>query len=97
MKTESFEEEITKLKNKVVNLKQQVRNFQQSQKTAENKAAFSDADKLIILESALLSVVGTPLLEFITRKVIASFSDDEFWKKHKLESIEKILIALAKK
>ena len=43
MKTESLEE-ITKLKNKVVNLKQQVRNFQQSQKMAENKAAFSDAD-----------------------------------------------------
>lgn len=96
MKTESLEE-ITKLKNKVVNLKQQVRNFQQSQKMAENKAAFSDADKLMILESVLLSVVGTPALEFITRKVIASFSDDEFWKENKNKETDKILLALAKK
>jgi hypothetical protein len=97
MKVEVREEEITKLKNKIINLKQQVRNFQQSQKAAENKAAFSDADKLMILESVLLSIVGTEALEFITRKLIASFADNDFWKDHKHKDTDKILLALAKK
>jgi len=62
MLVQAREEEISKLKNKMANLRAQVRNFQQSQKTAEYKADFSDTDKLMILESVLLSVVGTEAL-----------------------------------
>jgi len=96
MKIEIREEEISKLKNKMANLRAQVRNFQQAQKTAASKAAFSDTEKLIILEGVLLQVVGTEAQEPITRIILAKFSDDAFWDKHKHDNIEKILIALAK-
>jgi len=91
------QEEITKRDNKIKNLNHQIRNIRLLKEAAQAKAVFSDADKLIILEGVLLAVAGTEALEPITRKVLASFSDDEFWKKHRHESIEKILIALAKK
>jgi len=96
MKIEIREEELTKLKNQNINLRAQVRNFKQSQKTAASKAAFSDTEKLIILEGVLLQVVGTEAQEPITRIILAKFSDDAFWDKHKHDNIEKILIALAK-
>lgn len=96
MKIEAREEEITKLKNKILNLNAQVRNFKQAQKTAESKTAFSDSDRLIILEGVLLAVVGTVAQEPMIRVLLARFSDDEFWKEHKHSSIEKILFALAK-
>lgn len=89
--------EIAKLKSQILNLTSQVRNFKLAEKTAESKSAFSDTDRLIILEGVLLAVVGTEALEPITKKVLASFSDDIFWQKHKHDNIEKILIALAKK
>jgi len=95
MLVQAREEEISKLKNKMANLRAQVRNFQQAQKIAEYKADFSDTDKLMILESVLLSVVGTEALEPITRRVLASFSNDEFWKENKNKETDKILLALA--
>ncbi len=96
MKIEAREEEISKMKNQITNLRQQVRNFAQAQKVAESKKAFSDSERLIILEGVLLAVVGTEAQEPITRIILAKFSDDAFWDKHKHDNIEKILIALAK-
>lgn len=51
----------------------------------------------MILESVLLTIVGTQALEFITRKLIASFADNDFWKDRKHKDTDKILLALAKK
>lgn len=97
MMIEIREEELTKLKNKVTNLRQQVRTFNKSQVAAKEKAEFSDTDKLIILEAVLLQVIGTEAMEPMTKRVLASFSDNDFWRKHRHDNIEKILIALAKK
>lgn len=91
------QEEITKRDNKIKNLNHKIRNIRLLQQAAQAKTVFSDADKLMILEGVLLAVAGTEALEPITRKVLASFSDNDFWKKHRLESIDKILIALANK
>lgn len=90
-------DELKRLKQQVLNYRQTIRNHDKTKKVAQAKELYSDADKLITLEGILLSVVGTQALEPITRKVLASFSDDEFWKKHRHESIEKILTALANK
>ncbi len=97
MMIEIREEELTKLKNKVINLRQQVRTFNKSQIAAKEKAEFSDTDKLIMLEGVLLQVIGTEAMEPIIKRVLASFSDNDFWRKHRNDNIEKILIALAKK
>ena len=91
MTIEIKEEELTKLKNKVTNPRQQVRTFNKSQIAAKEKAEFSDTDKL------LLQVSGTEAMEPITKRVLASFSDNDFWRKHRHDNIENILIALAKK
>lgn len=90
------QEELTKRDNKIKNLTARVRNYELAKKTEEQKAAFSDADKLIILEGVLLAVVGTEALEPMTRILLARFSDDKFWSKHRHDNIEKILISLAK-
>ena len=90
------EEELKKLKNKLSNYRQVIRNHENNKKTSQAKAAFSDTEKLIILEGVLLVIVGTEAQEPITRIILAKFSDDAFWDKHKHDNIEKILIALAK-
>ena len=90
------EEELKKLKNKLSNYRQVIRNHENNKKTSQSKAAFSDTEKLIILEGVLLVIVGTEAQEPITRIILAKFSDDDFWDKHKHDNIEKILIALAK-
>ena len=90
------EEELKKLKNKLSNYRQVIRNHDKAKKVAQAKAAFSDTEKLIILEGVLLVIVGTEAQEPITRIILAKFSDDAFWDKHKHDYIEKILIALAK-
>ena len=89
-------EELKRLKQQVLNYRQTIRNHDKTKKVAEAKAAFSDTEKLIILEGVLLVIVGTEAQEPITRIILAKFSDDAFWDKHKHDNIEKILIALAK-
>jgi len=96
MIVEIREEDLTKLKNKVTNLRQQVRNFNKSQEAAKEKAEFSDTDKLIMLEAVLFQLCGTDALESMVRKILQNFNDNSFWKKHRHENIEKILIHLAK-
>lgn len=88
---------LDKLKAQVKNLTHRIRNMKLAQQVAESKLVFSDHDKLMILESVLLAVVGTEAMEPITRKLIASFSDDEFWRENKTKDTDKVLIALAKK
>ena len=90
------EEELTKLKKKVTNLRQQVRTFNKSQVAEKEKAEFSDTDKLIMLESVLFQLCGTDALEPMVRKILQNFNDNAFWRKHRHENIEEILIYLAK-
>ena len=43
------EEELTKLKNKVLNYRQVIRTHEKNKQAAQAKAAFNDTEKLIIL------------------------------------------------
>lgn len=89
-------EELKKLKSQVLNLRAQVRNFQIARNVAAAKAAFNDTEKLIILEGVLLQVLDTRDQAPVTRIILSKFNDDEFWNKHKHDSIEKIIAALKK-
>ena len=90
------EEELSKLKNKLNNCKQQERTRAKAAQAAQAKAAFNDTEKLIMVEGVLLQVLNTPDQVIVTRIVFAKLYDDAFWNKHKHDSIEKIIQALKK-
>lgn len=90
------EEELSKLKNKLNNYKQQERTRAKAVQAAQAKAAFNDTEKLIMVEGVLLQVLNTPDQVIVTRIVFAKLYDDAFWSKHKHDSIEKIIQALKK-
>jgi len=90
------EEDLKKLKNKLNNYRQQERTRAKKLEAAKEKAAFNDTDKLIMVEGVLLQVLNKPDLALITQIVFSKLQDDEFWNKHKHDSIEKIIQALKK-
>ena len=90
------EEELNKLKNQNMNYRQVIRTFNKKKEAAQSKAAFNDTEKLIMVEGVLLQVLNTPDQVIVTRIVFANLHDDDFWNKHKHDSIEKIIQALKK-
>ena len=90
------EEELKKLKNKVLNYRQVIRTHEKNKQAAKAKEAFNDTERLIILEGVLLQVLDTRDQAPVTRIILSKFNDDEFWNKHKHDSIEKIIQALKK-
>jgi len=89
--------ENAKLKSDKKNLEHRVRNMKLAQKVAESKLVFSDHEKLMMVESVILAVIGSEAFEPMTRKLLSNLSDDDFWRENKNKDTDKILVLLAKK
>jgi len=88
------EEDLKKLKNQNMNFRQVIRTFNKKKEAAQAKAAFNDTERLIMVEGVLLQVLNTADQVIVTRIVFAKLYDDDFWIKHKHDSIENIIAAL---
>lgn len=89
--------ENAKLKSDKKNLEHRVRNMKLAQKVAESKLVFSDHDKLMIMESIVLTVIRSIAPLEALAQLIARFHDDDFWREHKNSEIKKIIALLLKK
>jgi len=94
---EKLKSENSKLKSDKKNLEHRVRNMKLAQKVAESKLVFSDGDKLMIMESIVLTVIRSIAPIEALAQLIARFHDDDFWREHKNSEVKKIIALLLKK
>lgn len=86
--------EIAQLREKIRTLNAQVRYWKDRASPEVKNLAFTDKEKLMMIEGCLASVINTDKLDIITKAALYKINDIDFWKKHRDHNIVDVKKAL---